>query len=145
MMIGYARVSTAEQNLALQIDALTSAGCTQIYQDRMSGSVSDRPELSRALQQLRPGDTLVTWKLDRLGRSLIHLLSLMRELQKAKVTFCSLSENIDTGTASGRLLFHVMGALAEFERSLISERTKAGMASAKLRGTRLGRPRLRTK
>jgi DNA invertase Pin-like site-specific DNA recombinase len=140
MMIGYARVSTAEQNLALQLDALRAVGCSRIFQDRSSGSIRERPQLTRALNHLRPGDTLVTWRLDRLGRSLHHLITLMKELNDVGVAFRSLSESIDTATASGRLLFHVMGALAEFERSLISERTKAGMASAKLRGKRLGRP-----
>jgi DNA invertase Pin-like site-specific DNA recombinase len=139
-MIGYARVSTAEQNLALQLDALRAVGCSRIFQDRSSGSIRERPQLTRALNHLRPGDTLVTWRLDRLGRSLHHLITLMKELNDVGVAFRSLSESIDTATASGRLLFHVMGALAEFERSLISERTKAGMASAKLRGKRLGRP-----
>jgi DNA invertase Pin-like site-specific DNA recombinase len=140
MMVGYARVSTVEQNLALQLDALRSAGCKKIFQDRLSGSVRERPQLVRALKSLKPGDTLVTWRLDRLGRSLHHLLYLMKELNDGGIAFRSLSESIDTATASGRLLFHVMGALAEFERSLISERTKAGMASAKRRGKRLGRP-----
>ena len=141
MMIGYARVSTAEQNLALQLDALALAGCIKVYQDNASGSVFERPQLNRALRQLRRGDTLVTWKLDRLGRSLLHLMTIVAELNARGVAFRSISENIDTGTASGRLLFHVLGALAEFERALISERTKAGMASAKARGISLGRPR----
>jgi len=141
-MVGYARVSTEEQSTALQIDALTRAGCECIFGDRgISGSRESRPALDKALKRLRPGDTLVTWKLDRLGRSLSHLIHVVTSLEGKGVAFRSLSEAIDTGTASGRLLFHVMGALAEFERSLISERTKAGLAAARSRGRRAGRPR----
>lgn len=141
MMVGYARVSTEEQNLDLQVDALTRAGCERIFQDRgVSGALASRPALDKAIERLQPGDTLVTWKLDRLGRSLSHLIHVVTSLEGKGVAFRSLSEAIDTGTASGRLLFHVMGALAEFERSLISERTKAGMAAARARGKVLGRP-----
>lgn len=141
MLIGYARVSTEEQNLALQIDALRRAGCDQIFQDEgISGIAVSRPALNKALAALRPGDVLVTWKLDRLGRSLAHLIDIIGRLGAQEIGFRSLSEAIDTTTASGRLLFHVMGALAEFERALISERTRAGMQAAKERGARIGRP-----
>jgi DNA invertase Pin-like site-specific DNA recombinase len=141
MMIGYARVSTDEQNPALQFDALNHAGCKRIFTDFSSGARINRPSLEEALGVLKNGDTLVVWRLDRLGRSLSHLIALISELEARGVAFRSLSEAIDTGTAGGRLLFHVMGALAEFERALISERTRAGMASARSRGARLGRPR----
>lgn len=139
-MFGYARVSTDEQNPALQFDALKRAGCGRIFTEYASGARTNRPALEEVLRLLRSGDTLVTWKLDRLGRSLSHLISLVAELDSRGVAFRSLSEAIDTGTASGRLLFHVMGALAEFERALISERTRAGMAAARARGVVLGRP-----
>lgn len=140
MMIGYARVSTDEQNPALQFDALRGAGCQRVFTDYASGARTSRPALDKVLADLKAGDVLVTWKLDRLGRSLSHLISLISRLETRGVAFRSLSEAIDTGTASGRLLFHIMGALAEFERALISERTRAGMAAAKLRGAVLGRP-----
>lgn len=141
MMIGYARVSTNDQNLELQIDALNHAGCHRIFQDSgVSGVLAKRPALSNTLNCLERGDTLVTWRLDRLGRSLSHLIALVSELEDRGIAFRSLTEAIDTRTASGRLLFHVMGALAEFERSLISERTKAGMAAARARGKIFGRP-----
>lgn len=139
-LIGYARVSTDEQNPALQFDALTGAGCHRIFSDNASGAIVCRPALEDALAALKPGDTLVTWKLDRLGRSLSHLIGLVSLLEGRGVAFRSLSEAIDTTTASGRLLFHVMGALAEFERALISERTRAGMAAARARGSLIGRP-----
>ena len=139
-MIGYARVSTDEQNPALQFDALDRAGCKRIFTDCASGARTNRPSSEETLGVLKKGDTLVVWKLDRLGRSLSHLITLISELEVRGVAFRSLSEAIDTGTAGGRLLFHVMGALAEFERTLISERTRAGMASAKSRGAVLGRP-----
>lgn len=141
MMIGYARVSTDEQNPALQFDALDHAGCKRIFTDYASGARPSRPSLDEALGLVKRGDILVVWKLDRLGRSLSHLITLIAELEKRGVAFRSLSEAIDTDTAGGRLLFHVMGALAEFERTLISERTRAGMAAAKTRGAVLGRPR----
>lgn len=141
MKVGYARVSTDDQNLALQLDALRHAGCELIFEDAgISGLVERRPALERAVAALQPGDTLVTWKLDRLGRSLAHLISLVASLERREVAFQSLSEAIDTQTAGGRLLFHVMGALAEFERSLISERTRAGIAAARCRGRKIGRP-----
>lgn len=142
MMVGYARVSTDEQRPDLQIDALVKAGCEHVLIDEgVSGSRGSRPALDRALGQLRPGDVLVTWKLDRLGRSLSHLIHVVAALEAKQVAFRSLSEAIDTGTAAGRLLFPVLGALAEFERSLISERTKAGLAAARARGRYPGRPR----
>jgi DNA invertase Pin-like site-specific DNA recombinase len=142
MLIGYARVSTDDQNLGLQLDALDAAGCTKIFRDDgVSGGTTDRPELNKALAVLAAGDVLIVWKLDRLGRSLAHLMQIVMQLQSEAVGFRSLSEAIDTTTASGRLLFHVVGAIAEFERSLISERTSAGMAAAKARGQHLGRER----
>lgn len=139
--IGYARVSTEDQSFALQTDALMAAGCELIFHDEgISGATFNRPALSEALVALQPNDVLVTWKLDRLGRSLAHLMEVVTSLGERGVGFLSLSEAIDTTTAGGRLLFHVMGALAEFERALISERTRAGMTSAKARGAGFGRP-----
>lgn len=140
MMIGYARVSTDEQNPALQFDALTRAGCQRIFTESASGAAVNRPALEQVLRSLQHGDTLVVWKLDRLGRSLSHLISLVTQLESKGVAFRSLSDAIDTGTASGRLQFHIMGAMAEFERALISERTRAGMAAARARGRNIGRP-----
>lgn len=141
MLIGYARVSTDEQSVDLQIDALEQAGCDRVFSDTgFSGVLTSRPALDQAIALLKPGDTLVTWKLDRLGRSLSHLISLIAELENKQVSFKSLSDAIDTRTAGGRLQFHMLGALAEFERSLISERTRAGMAAARARGSRIGRP-----
>jgi DNA invertase Pin-like site-specific DNA recombinase len=141
MQVGYARVSTEEQNLGLQLDALRRAGCDRIFHDEgVSGIAVSRPALNRALHSLRPGDVLVTWKLDRLGRSLAHLIDIIGRLGARDIGFRSLSETIDTTTAGGRLVFHMMGALAEFERALISERTRAGMAAAKARGAAIGRP-----
>ncbi|WP_083984031.1 recombinase family protein [Hyphomicrobium sp. GJ21] len=141
MLIGYARVSTDEQSVALQIDALERAGCSRIFTDSgFSGVLRSRPALDDALACVQAGDTLVTWRLDRLGRSLSHLIMLVGDLEKRGIAFKSLSDTIDTSTSSGRLQFHMLGALAEFERSLISERTKAGMAAARIRGVRLGRP-----
>lgn len=146
MKIGYARVSTEEQSLDLQIDALRAAGCTQIFEDKgVTGSARKRPGLDEALQALSEGDTLVTWRLDRLGRSLPHLIEVVSSLKRKGCGFQSLTEAIDTETAGGRLVFHLMGALAEFERSLIIERTKAGQAAAKARGQRIGRPRKLTR
>lgn len=142
MLIGYARVSTDEQNLAMQLDALQRAGCQQVFCDEgISGAATERRALNQALTSLAAGDVLVVWKLDRLGRSLAHLIQITTRLEAEGIGFRSLSEAIDTTTASGRLLFHVMGAIAEFERSLISERTRAGMAAAKARGQHLGRER----
>lgn len=140
--IGYARISTNEQNLGLQLDALRAAGCVRIFRDEgISGASASRPALDDALAALSPGDMLITWKLDRLGRSLAHLIQLMTDLRARGVGFRSLSEAIDTTTAGGRLYFHMMGALAEFERSLISERTRAGMDAARKRGVVIGRPK----
>lgn len=139
-LIGYARVSTEEQNLDLQIAALERAGCERIYQDRgISGASTNREGLSQALAALSAGDVLIVWKLDRLGRSLPHLIETIAGLADRSVEFRSLTENIDTQSAGGRLIFHMMGALAEFERSLISERTRAGMSAARDRGQHLGR------
>jgi len=141
MKIGYARVSTDEQNLDLQLDALNSAGCEKIYTDRgMGGATVDRDGLNQALSAMSNGDILMVWKLDRLGRSLSFLIELVENLKEQGSGFVSLSDGIDTTTAGGKLVFHIMGALAEFERSLIIERTKAGMAAARSRGRHLGRP-----
>lgn len=139
--IGYARVSTCDQNLQLQIDALAAVGCGIILRDQgVSGATTNRAGLQSALGCLEPGDKLVVWRLDRLGRSLIHLVNLINDLAARGVEFQSVSERIDTSSSGGRLVFHMMAALAEFERSLISERTKAGMLSARNRGVRCGRP-----
>ena len=140
MLLGYARVSTADQDLALQRDALTAAGCERIFTDTMTGTSTERPGLTKALTALASGDTLIVWKLDRLGRSLSHLVALIAELGERGVSFRSLSDPIDTTSAGGRLVMHIMGALAEFERSLIVERTQAGLQAAKRRGKKLGRP-----
>lgn len=139
MRIGYARVSTTDQNLDLQRDALTAAGCEHIFTDTISGSSTERPGLNQALAVLKPGDTLIVWKLDRLGRSLAHLVQLIADLGVQDIDFRSLSDPIDTSSAGGRLILHMMGALAEFERSLIAERTQAGLVAARKRGQRLGR------
>lgn len=141
MRIGYARVSTTEQNLDLQTDALRQAGCEKIYTDTVSGASEDRPGLATALEVLRAGDTLVVWKLDRLGRSLPHLVKAVNDLKAKGVGFQSLQEQIDTTSGVGKLIFHVFAALAEFERDLIRERTKAGLAAARARGKRGGRPK----
>ncbi len=141
MKIGYARVSTEGQNLALQIDALRASGCTKIYREKRTGSLHRRPVLDRALEGLRAGDVLMVWKLDRLGRSFRHLLQIIGELESRGIGFHSVSDNIDTTSPGGKLLFHIIGAIAEFERTLISERTKAGMLTARRNGSRLGRPR----
>ncbi|KVN06839.1 recombinase family protein [Burkholderia diffusa] len=142
MKIGYARVSTDEQSLGLQLDALTRAGCELVYTDQgVSGADFNRPGLDAALKKLAPDDTLVVWRLDRLGRSLGKLIDLVSFLANRNIHFHSLSESINTASSGGKLIFHIMGALAEFERSLISERTRAGMAAARARGTLLGRRR----
>lgn len=141
MRIGYARVSTNEQNLDLQLSALKAAGCDRIFKDRgISGATFSRPGLRKALAALGEGDTIVVWKLDRLGRSILDLVRTINEFSEQHVEFCSLTENIDTNTPGGRLLFHMMAALAEFERSLISERTRAGMRAAQAKGRHVGRP-----
>ncbi|WP_412842321.1 recombinase family protein [Brucella tritici] len=140
--IGYARVSTDDQHLDLQLNALRLAGCSKIYTDQgVSGKVSNRPGLQGALDHLSDGDTLVVWRLDRLGRSLVNLVELVNNLGMQGVEFQSLTESIDTTSSGGRLIFHIMAALAEFERSLISERTRAGMEAARLKGKHIGRPR----
>src|SRR3954464_8613236 len=144
MLIGYARVSTLDQTLALQQDALTVAGCEQLYTDTASGSVTDRRGLTQALSHLRSGDTLVVWRLDRFGRSLAHLIDTIRGLQERGVGFRSLQEQIDTTTSGGKLVFHVFGALAEFERDLIRERTHAGLAASLARGRLFGRAKVLT-
>jgi len=138
--LGYARVSTAEQTAALQQDALRAAGCQRIWSDTASGTRTDRPQLAAVFDQLRAGDTLVVSRLDRLGRSLPHLIETIRDLQVRGVGFKSVQENIDTTTPGGRLVFHVFGALASFERELIQERTLAGLAAARERGRLGGRP-----
>jgi len=142
MLIGYARVSTTDQTLALQQDALTKAGCERVFTDTASGSKTDRAGLEEALTYGRPGDTLVVWRLDRLGRSLKHLIETVTHLQETGIHFRSLQEQIDTGSSGGKLVFHVFGALAEFERDLIRERTKAGLTAARARGRVGGRPSL---
>jgi DNA invertase Pin-like site-specific DNA recombinase len=142
MLIGYARISTTDQTFALQRDALVSAGCDHIFTDTASGSRSDRPGLAEALTYVRIGDTLIVWRLDRLGRSLAHLIETVRQLQERGVHFRSLQEQLDTRTSAAKLVFHIFGALAEFERDLIRERTMAGLAAARARGRWGGRPPL---
>lgn len=138
---GYARVSTQDQNLDLQINALKKADCNVIYTDKgISGATLSRPGLASLQKKLHPGDTLVVWRLDRLGRSLRYLIDTIDKLGRNNIHFISLTEHIDTTTSGGKLLFHMMAALAEFERSLISERTRAGMAAARIRGKPMGRP-----
>jgi DNA invertase Pin-like site-specific DNA recombinase len=140
MLIGYARVSTHEQTLNLQQDALTKAGCNKIFTDTASGSKAERKGLEEALNYVRSSDTLVVWRLDRLGRSLPHLIATMTGLEERGIGFKSLTENIDTTTSGGKLIFHIFGALAEFERNLIRERTQAGLTAARARGKKGGRP-----
>ena len=139
MLIGYERVSTDDQNLALQHDALLAAGCEKIFSDKMSGAKADRPGLKQAFDFARAGDTLIVWRLDRLGRSLKDLIALVEELENRKIGFRSLQESIDTTTSGGKLIFHLFGALAEFERNLIRERTQAGLQAARARGRKGGR------
>jgi DNA invertase Pin-like site-specific DNA recombinase len=141
MKLGYARVSTKDQHLELQIDALTKAGCEKIYQDIASGARTERPALNEMINQLRPGDVLVIWKLDRLGRSLNHLIGLVNDLMKKNIGLQSLHDPIDTTTAQGRLSFNLFASLAEFERDLIRERTQAGLSAARARGRNGGRPK----
>ena len=138
--IGYARVSTNQQDEALQLDALQKAGADRVFIDRASGTLTDRPGLTSALECARPGDSLIVWRLDRLGRSLRHLIDTVGNLERRGVAFVSLTEQINTSTPGGRLIFHVFGALAEFERDLIRERTMAGLAAARARGRVGGRP-----
>ena len=141
MLVGYARVSTEEQNLDLQRDELTKAGCAKLFHDEMSGAKRERPGLSEALAFMRPGDTLVVWRLDRLGRSLKDLIQRVEELQARQIGFRSLHESIDTTSPGGKFQFHVFSALAEFERDLIRERTQAGLPAARARGRLGGHPR----
>jgi DNA invertase Pin-like site-specific DNA recombinase len=142
MLIGYARVSTHDQTLALQRDALERAGCDRIFADTASGSIADRHGLEEAISQLRPGDALIVWRLDRLGRSLKHLIETITALHTQGIGFKSLTEQIDTTTSGGKLIFHIFGALAEFERDIIRERTQAGLQAARARGRQGGRPKL---
>lgn len=141
MKIGYARVSTKEQSLNLQEDALRKAGCEKIYSEQISGAKSERPELQEMIKHLRQGDIIVVWKLDRLGRSLRDLVKLVATFQDSGVGFQSLQDTIDTTTPTGKLTFHLFAALAEFERDIISTRTKAGLAAARARGRKGGRPK----
>jgi DNA invertase Pin-like site-specific DNA recombinase len=144
LLIGYARVSTKDQNLDLQREALLKAGCEKILDDKLSGARSERPGLAKAFEILREGDTLVVWKLDRLGRSLRHLVELVAKLQGEGIQFRSLTDSIDTGTPSGRFFFHVMASLAEMERDLALERTHAGLTAARKQGRTGGRKRQMT-
>jgi DNA invertase Pin-like site-specific DNA recombinase len=144
MLIGYARVSTQDQNLNLQTEALISAGCQKVFDDKISGSRSERPGLAKALEMLRDGDTLVVWKLDRLGRSVKNLVDLVGQLQKQGIQFKSLTDAIDTSTPSGRFFFHIMASLAEMERELTVERTRAGLEVARQLGRKGGRKRQMT-
>ena len=144
MLIGYARVSTQDQNLDLQTEALTKVGCKKIYNDKISGSRAERPGLTKALEMLREGDTLVVWKLDRLGRSVKNLVDLVGELHQQGIQFKSLTDAIDTGTPSGRFFFHVMASLAAMERELTVERTRAGLEVVRQLGRKGGRRRQMT-
>lgn len=144
-LVGYARISTTEQTTDLQRDALERCGCTRVFTDQGSGAATSRPQLDACLDYLRPGDTLVVWRLDRLGRSLRHLIETVKQLEADGIGFRSLRESIDTTTPGGRLVFHIFGALAEFERDLIRERTQAGLAAARARGRTGGRKPVLTK
>jgi DNA invertase Pin-like site-specific DNA recombinase len=144
MLIGYARVSTQDQTLNLQKDVLKNIGCTKIFTDTASGAKVERKGLEEAQNFLREGDTLVVWRLDRLGRSLKHLIETITELNNRKIGFKSIQENIDTTTSGGKLVFHIFGALAEFEREIIRERTQAGLQAARARGRKGGRPKALT-
>lgn len=139
MIIGYARVSTQDQNPQLQLDALEAAGCEQVFHEKATGKLRERAELATCLRTVRKGDTLVVWKLDRLARSLKDLVEIIHDLDKREIGFRSLTESIDTTSAGGRLVFYLFGALAEFEHALIRERTKAGLAAARARGRKGGR------
>lgn len=141
MKIGYARVSTADQKVNLQVDALSGSGCEIIYTEKVTGKTKDRPKLNELLEKIRMGDTVVVWKLDRLARSMKDLIDLIGRFQNAGVNFVSLQDNIDTSNATGRFFFHVFGALAEFETDMIRERTIAGLAAARARGRKGGRPK----
>jgi DNA invertase Pin-like site-specific DNA recombinase len=141
MNVGYARVSTADQTMNLQLDALKKAECNRIFTDTVSGTKAERKGLAEALDYVREGDSLVVWRLDRLGRSLKDLIERLTELHQRNIGFKSLTENIDTTTSGGKLIFHIFGALAEFERDLIRERTNAGLTAARARGKKGGRPK----
>ena len=141
MKIGYARVSTSDQRVNLQVDALTGSGCEIVYTEKVTGKTKDRPKLNELLEKIRMGDTVVVWKLDRLARSMKDLIDLIGRFQNAGVNFVSLQDNIDTSNATGRFFFHVFGALAEFETDMIRERTIAGLAAARARGRKGGRPK----
>src|SRR4051812_43565396 len=141
MLVGYARVSTADQTLDLQLDALQKAGCAKIFTDTASGAKAEREGLEEAISYVRAGDTIAVWRLDRLGRSLQHLIETISKLDAQSIGFKSLTENIDTTTSGGKLIFHIFGALAEFERNLIRERTSAGLNAARERGRKGGRPK----
>ncbi|WP_313262363.1 recombinase family protein [Sphingobacterium sp.] len=140
MKIGYARVSTQDQNLNMQIDSLKKSGCEIIFEEKISGKSKERPELNRLFEKLRKGDTVVVWKLDRLGRSLKDLIDLITKMEQLEVSFLSIQDGINTNTATGRFTFNIFASLAEFEREIISERTKAGLTSARARGRKGGRP-----
>lgn len=144
ILLGYARVSTLDQSSTLQADALEEAGCYRVFTDHASGALDERVELSKLFDQARPGDTVVVWRLDRLGRSLRHLIDTVNSLADRQVGFRSLTENIDTTTSGGKLVFHIFGALAEFQRNLIRERTNAGLSAARARGRVGGRPTVMT-
>ncbi len=139
MKIGYARVSTDDQDLALQLDALKNHGCERVFEEKVSGRSQKRPILDRMLDTLREGDTVVVWRLDRLGRGLKHLIELMSDFQEKGIQFVSLNEAIDTSTPTGELTFHIFASIAQFERAIISERTKAGLKAARARGRKGGR------
>ena len=141
MLVGYARVSTREQNQALQLDALRAAGCERVYTEKASGAQRERPELKAALDYAREGDTLVVWKMDRLGRTVLQSVQFLNSLHKEKIEFRSLTEGIDTNTPMGKFYFHMAAALAELERDRLIERTNAGLAAAKARGRKGGRKR----
>lgn len=144
MLVGYARVSTVDQNLDLQLSALKEVGCEKLYQDQISGTKANRPGLSMALEVLRKNDTLVVWKLDRLGRTVKGLIDLVNQLHQKEIHFKSITDNVDTSTPAGRFFFHVMASLAQMERELMAERTKAGLAAAKAKGRIGGRKRKMT-
>jgi len=145
MKIGYARVSTQDQDLSLQLDALQEAGCAEIYQEKITGAKRERPELQKMMEHLREGDVIVIWKLDRLARSLKDLVELVNQIQEKGAALLSLNDQIDTTTPHGKFTFHVFAALAEFERDIIRERTRAGLAAARTRGRKGGRPKGLTK
>jgi DNA invertase Pin-like site-specific DNA recombinase len=140
MKIGYARVSTDDQNMSLQLDALQAAGCDRVFTDQLSGATMKRPGLDEALAALQPGDVLAVWRLDRLGRTMRHLVNTVHEFGERGIGFQSITEAMDTTTAGGELLFHIAGALAQFERRLNAERSRAGIEAARKRGKHLGRP-----